>query len=501
MTVPAPPVRTRIAPSPTGDPHVGTAYTALFNLALARQRAGQFVLRVEDTDRERYRPESEQRVFEYLHWLGLTWDEGPDVGGPFGPYRQSERLPLYRAQGEQLVRAGQAYWCWCSRERLERIRQEQQARGEPPKYDRYCLGKTRVERAREPDFTEPPVLRLKVPDSGETSFTDLIRGEISFQNALLDDQVLLKSDGFPTYHLAVVVDDHEMRISHVMRGEEWIPSTPKHVLLYQAFGWELPAFAHLPILRNVDRSKISKRRNPWAVLPWFREQGYLPEALLNFLALMGFSIPDPSQSGETREVFGFDEVVQHFAFDRFSTTSPVFDLAKLDWLNGVYIRGLPLNELLARVTPYLEAAGYPVRGREGYLLRCLALEQERLKRLGEAPQALEFFLRDDLRYPRELLIPKGWTLEQAEEALALTRALIEPVEQLEAEPLEAAARALAAERGWKTGSYFGLLRVACTGRTAAPPLFATLAVLGRDRVLTRLCQAQELLAQPTPEAR
>ena len=494
MTADAVAVRTRVAPSPTGDPHVGTAYTALFNLALARQRGGRFVLRVEDTDRERYRQESEQRVFEYLRWVGLGWDEGPDVGGAYAPYRQSERLPLYREHGERLVTSGNAYWCWCSRERLEALRKEQQARGEPPKYDRRCLHLSRAERARLPGYTDDGVLRLRVPDAGETRFTDLIRGEIGFQNALIDDQVLLKSDGYPTYHLAVVVDDHAMAISHVLRGEEWIPSTPKHVLLYQAFGWDPPAFAHLPILRNTDRSKISKRRNPWAVLPWFRAEGYLPEALLNFLALMGFSIPGDPDPSETREVFGLEEVVRYFAFERFSTTSPVFDLAKLDWLNGVYIRGLPLEELARRVEPFLREAGFDVAGREEYARRCLALEQERLKRLAEAPRALEFFLRENLDYPSELLTPKGWTAAQALEALGATLPLLEGEGELEARALEARIRALASAQGWKTGPYFGSLRVAITGRTAAPGLFDTMAALGRARVSRRVREAIQRLA-------
>ncbi len=480
-------VRTRIAPSPTGDPHVGTAYVALFNLAFARQQGGSFVLRVEDTDRERYRAESEQRVFDYLRWLDLRWDEGPDVGGEFGPYRQSERRPLYRQRAELLIESGHAYWCWCSRERLEQARAEQQARGESSKYDRMCLGLTRQERERLPGFADTPVLRLRVPDGGETGFTDLIRGEISIANHTIDDQVLLKSDGYPTYHLAVVVDDHEMRISHVMRGEEWISSTPKHVLLYRAFGWELPRFAHLPILRNVDRSKISKRKNPWAILPWFQEQGYLPEALVNFLALMGFSVPEDDTPRVAPEVFGTDALVRHFSFERFSTTSPVFDLDKLDWMNGFYIRSLELADLTRRIVPFLRAAGCTLDEHDPALARYVALEQERLKKLSEAPHALEFFLRDDIEAPTPLLIPKGWTANQAIEAFDATLELLREAGALD-DPAaaEAKSRALSAERGWKTGLYFGLLRVAITGRTAAPPLFVTMAALGQDRVVARL---------------
>lgn len=493
MFVPRHPVRVRIAPSPTGDPHVGTAYTALFNLAFARQQGGAFVLRIEDTDRNRFVEESERKIFEYFQWLGLEWDEGPDVGGPYAPYRQSERKQLYEEHAERLVEAGTAYRCWCTPERLERVRREQQARGEPPKYDRFCLGKSKAERRQHPDFSERSVIRMLVPSEGRTSFVDLIRGEIAFENRLLDDQVLLKSDGFPTYHLAVVVDDFLMEISHVIRGEEWISSTPKHVLLYRFFGWEPPAFAHLPLLRNRDRSKVSKRRNPWAVLPWFAEQGYLPEALLNFLGLMGFSVPDPNEPGGTREIFGFQDIVKSFSFDRFSTTSPIFDLDKLDWLNGVYIRRLTPRELTARLVPFLERAGLPAGEQLDYVDQIVPLVQERLRKLSEGPALVDFFFAEQLDYEPHLLVQKGSSPEEALLMVAAARRRLAEVSDWQAAALESALDEVGAERGWKRGTFFMTLRVAVTGKTATPPLDQTMQVLGRRRVLERLADAEERL--------
>jgi glutamyl-tRNA synthetase len=284
------PVRVRVAPSPTGDPHVGTAYMSLFNLAFARQQGGQFLLRIEDTDRARYVESSEQQIFDTLHWLGLDWDEGPDKGGPFAPYRQSERSDTYRQYVDELLADGHAYHCWCSTERLAQMREEQQKAKLPTGYDRLCVGKTREERSALPGFSDKPVVRMLIPDDAPLVFDDVIRGEVKAPRP--DDQVIVKADGFPTYHLANVVDDHLMGITHVVRGEEWISSTPKHVLLYDWLGWDRPAFAHMPLLRNTDKSKISKRKNPAARLLWFQEEGYLPEALRNFLARMGYSQPN-----------------------------------------------------------------------------------------------------------------------------------------------------------------------------------------------------------------
>jgi glutamyl-tRNA synthetase len=479
------PVRLRIAPSPTGDPHVGTAYIALFDMAFARRHGGQFILRIEDTDRARYVDQSEQNIFELLRWLGLAWDEGPDVGGPYGPYRQSERLDTYQQYADQLIASGHAYRCWCSPERLERIRKEAQARKEPFKYDRYCLGKSEDGRRALGETSERSVVRMLVPDEGVTAFDDLIRGRIEFENRLIDDQVLLKGDGFPTYHLAVVVDDHLMRISHITRGEEWISSTPKHVLLYQWLGIPMPRFAHFPLLRNENRSKVSKRKNPWATLGWFRDEGFLPEALLNFLALMGWSMPDG------REIFTLDEFIQNVDLDRISPTGPIFDLNKLDWLNGHYIRQLPLSELAARVRPFLERAG--IVPNDPPLERVLPLIHERLKRLGEAPELLQFFYAGHPEYEPSLLVPKGLDRSTVASLLADATAVVRDAPSFEHGVLEASLRELAASRNVKTGQLFMTLRVASTFSNVSPPLFETMEALGRERVLVRLATAQRRL--------
>jgi glutamyl-tRNA synthetase len=474
------PVRTRIAPSPTGPPHVGTAYIALFNLAYARGRGGRFILRLEDTDRVRYSQQSEFAIYDSLRWLDLRWDEGPEVGGLYGPYRQSERLPIYHEHVERLIGWGRAYRCWCAPERLERERKAAQARKVPYKYDRFCLGKTEAERRREPDFTERSVVRMRVPDGGVTSFVDLIRGEIAFENRLIDDQVLLKSDGFPTYHLAVVVDDQLMKISHVARGEEWISSTPKHVLLYDWFGWEKPAFAHFPILRNTDRSKVSKRRNPWATLPWFREQGFLPEALDNFLALMGWSMPDG------REIFTLQDVIESFDFDRVSTTSPVFDLEKLEWLNGIYLRALSTEEFFARTAPFLAHAGFDPALARARLAPVLADLQERTKRLAEAPGAVSFVFRDELGYAPEMLVARKSTPAEAQRLLRAALERLESLPDFSTEALDRGLHELAEQLGVRAGTLFTPIRVAATGRLQAPPLFSTLAAIGRESALHRL---------------
>ena len=312
--------RLRVAPSPTGDPHVGTAYVSIFDLAFARQQGGSFILRIEDTDRARFQADSEQQLYDTLHWLGLDWDEGPDKGGPFAPYKQSERLNTYKPYAEQLLADGHAYLCWCSAERLAQMREVQQKTKQPTGYDRMCLGKTREERAQLPGFTETPVVRMLIPDDVPLEFDDLIMGCTKAPRP--DDQVIVKADGFPTYHLAVVVDDHLMEITHVVRGQEWISSTPKHLLLNQWLGFEAPRFAHIPLLRDEKKAKISKRKSPWAKLTWFQEQGYLPEALVNFLALQGHP-PIIEADGTERETFSFEEYSTNIAWNKNKPTGAV----------------------------------------------------------------------------------------------------------------------------------------------------------------------------------
>jgi glutamyl-tRNA synthetase len=446
---------------------------SLFNLAFVRQQGGQFVLRIEDTDRARYREDSEQQIYDTLHWLGLGWDEGPDRGGPFAPYRQSERLDTYRPHVEELLAQGRAYLCWCTPERLAEMRAQQQRAKQPTGYDRLCLGKTSAERAQLPGCAESPVVRMLVPDDPPLTFDDLIRGEVNAPRP--DDQVILKTDGFPTYHLAVVVDDHLMGITHVVRGEEWISSTPKHLLLYDWLGWERPAFAHMPLLRNVDKSKISKRKNPAARLSWFVEEGFLPEALRNFLGLMGYSLPDG------REIFGFDEMVESFAWKRVNAVGPVFDLDKLHWLNGHYIRALPLGDLAERIVSYIGVDGEAA----DVVRRATPLVQERMSVLREAREMLGFLLVDEVLVEPEAAA-KQLTAAQRP-VVEAARAALEEVADWTAAPIEAALReAVVDGLGLKPKHAFGPIRVAVTGRTVSPPLFESLELLGRTRTLHRL---------------
>ena len=333
-------IRTRIAPSPTGDPHVGTAYVALFNMAFAHSQGGQFLLRIEDTDQARSTPESEKAILDALHWLGLDWDEGPDNGGDKGPYRQSERSDIYREHADQLVDSGHAFRCFCTPERLDELRKTQMENKEQLGYDGHCMHLDESEVAERVAKGESHVVRMKVPREGQCTFNDMLRGEISIDWTQIDLQILLKADGMPTYHLANVVDDHLMEISHVIRGEEWINSAPKHILLYQYFGWETPVFCHLPLLRNVDKSKLSKRKNPTSIL-YYQRMGYLPEALLNYLGRMGWSMPDE------REKFTLEQMLEVFDIQRVSLGGPVFDVEKLSWLNGMWIRDELTDDQLA----------------------------------------------------------------------------------------------------------------------------------------------------------
>ena len=498
--------RLRVAPSPTGDPHVGTAYMSLFNLAFARQQGGSFVLRIEDTDRVRFRADSEQQVFDTLHWLGLTWDEGPDVGGPCAPYRQSERLDTYRPYVERLLAEGHAYHCWCSTERLAEMRDKQQKLKLPTGYDRLCHGKTAEERSLLPGFNETPVVRMLVPDDVQLHFDDLIRGRVSAPRP--DDQVILKGDGFPTYHLAVVVDDHEMGITHVVRGEEWISSTPKHVLLYRWLGLEAPAFAHMPLLRNTDKSKISKRKNPAARLTWFQEQGYLPEALVNFLALLAYP-PKQDAEGNDVEVFTFAEFSEDFDWRKVNPVGPIFDLKKLEWLNGVYIRDLEVGDLASRLLPYLERdgvlSGNPSLGELARLKSVTALIQTRMALLSEASALVApFYVADDaLEIAQDA---RAQLKDDADKVLATAIGVLEGIDDTgtgvlgsesgwNAAAIEAALRtAIVDGLGIKPKFAFGPLRTAVSGQRISPPLFESMEILGKTSTLTRLRRLHEELA-------
>jgi glutamyl-tRNA synthetase len=468
----------RVAPSPTGDPHVGTAYVSLFNYALRRKRGGRFILRIDDTDRARYRADSEAAILKELAWLGLSWDEGPDVGGPAGPYRQSERTELYRQAAEELIQKGAAYRCDCSPERLEKLREEQQKRKEQPRYDGHCR-----------NLAVPPgpphVVRLKVPHEGETTFRDGLRGRITIAHQTIDDQVLMKSDGYPTYHLATVVDDHRMGVTHILRAEEWINSTPKHVLLYQAFGWPLPEWYHLPLLRNPDRSKISKRKNPTSIT-WYRESGFLPEAMLNFLALMGFAL------GEDREVFSLEEFVQAFEPDAIKASGPIFDLAKLEWLNGVYIRQLAPAELARRIR---EASPLARDADPAKVLATVPLVQERMKKLTEFEELCDFLFREPAAPAVADLVPKGRTPAESATMLGRARETLATA-PFEAKPLEEALRQLAEASGWKARDLLMTLRFAVSGKKVTPPIIESMCVLGRETCVARAAAAAALLENP-----
>ncbi len=475
-------VRTRIAPSPTGDPHVGTAYVALFNYALAKKHGGQFILRIEDTDRTRSNTASEEMIFEALRWLGLEWDEGPDVGGPSGPYRQSERSEIYTEHVERLVASGDAYPCFCTRERLTELRAHQRENKLALGYDGFCRQVVPEEAAARRSAGEEHVIRLAMPDEGESTVVDLLRGTISIDNAQVDDQVLVKSDGFPTYHLANVVDDHLMGITHVIRAEEWISSLPKHVRLYEAFGWDLPVFCHLPLLRNADKSKISKRKNPVS-LNHFKRAGFLPEAMLNYLALMGWTMPDE------REEFSLDRFISEFTLERISLGGPVFDLDKLTWLNGKYLRELEAAEILERLKEQWLS--------DEYLLKVLPLAHERIDTLQDFFAYAGFFFTGDVEYDekaRTKLLAKG---KNGPQTAKLFRGLLEdfmdPILVWTVESIEDALRRFCEKNEVTAKEVFMAVRVAVTGRTATPPLFDTMAVLGKEVCRSRMRRAMEVL--------
>lgn len=475
----------RIAPSPTGDAHVGTGYIALFNYAFAKQQGGKFLLRIEDTDQARSTKESEAAILDALRWLGISWDEGPDVGGPNGPYRQSERLDIYREHAELLVEKGHAYWCSCTPERLAELRKEQMARKENPGYDGRCRDRDPAEVKREIEAGAPAVIRLKTPREGETRFVDRLREEIAIPNAEVDDQVLLKSDGFPTYHLANVVDDRLMGVTHVIRGEEWISSTPKHVMLYEAFGWEMPEFIHLPLLRNADKSKVSKRKNPVS-LSYYREAGYLPDVVVNFLGMMAFTFEDG------REIFSLQDFVENFTLERISLGGPVFDQAKLLWLNGRYLREKRSDEDFVR---YLKEQLFS----DEYLRQIVPLVKERVEKSEDFISYAPYFFTGEVEaYNEGDLILKGKDKKQSVKIWEDLAERIDRCVEFTHENVEAALRAHCEELGQKPRDYFMPVRLMITGRKATPPLFETMAVLGRERSRHRVRQAIQKLKSYTP---
>ena len=473
-------VVTRIAPSPTGDPHLGTAYQALFDFVFARQNGGQFIVRIEDTDQKRYSAESEARILEALSWLGLAHDQGPDVGGPHGPYRQSERLPLYRARADDLLARGAAYRAFETPEELAALRAQAQAAGGVIQVPSRALSPEQA--GARAAAGEAHVVRLKVPREGQTVVKDALRGDVRFDNAGLEDAVLLKSDGFPTYHLGVVVDDADMRVTHAVRGEEWISSAPLHVLLYQAFGWPQPVWVHLPLLRNPDKTKLSKRKGNTS-LEWFRAQGVLPEALLNYLGMMGWSMPDG------REVFGVQDMTQHFSWDRVSLGGSVFDLAKLYWLNGKYLREvLSLDELTGRLHAFLAERGVEVPC-DGYFRQVVAMLAPRIETLGEFWDKAPYFWTEDYPFTDRALGLIG----DARELLPALRDALAQAEDFSPETTEPLLRGFAEAAGLKPGKVMQPLRAALAGTSESPGMFEMLEALGKERTLARIDRA---LGQP-----
>ncbi len=472
-------VRVRYAPSPTGALHLGGARTALFNYLFARQSGGRFLLRIEDTDRTRYVPESPAQIQEGLRWLGLNWDEGPGIGGPHAPYVQSERLDHYRAAAAALVTRGGAYRCFCTPQRLQAMRAEQRARKEPERYDRRCAALSPAEAERRAAAGEPHVVRQRIPE-GVTTLHDLVLGDVSFNNDTLDDHVLLKSDGWPTYHLAFAVDDHDMQISHIIRGVDWLPSAPKHLLLFEGFGWALPQFGHLPLVLGADRQRLSKRHGAKDVLD-YRKSGYLPEAIINFVAFLGWS------PGTEEEIFTIEELISRFSLGKIQPSPAVANLGRLDWLNGQFIRRLAPGDLAGRISQWMPGTDSQA------LLPLIPLVQERLRTLAEAPQMLDFFFHAPDSYEVTQLVPKNRDEAATRGALDAAIATLQPLDGWAHDRVEQALRSKAEQIGWTARDFFMTLRVAVTGKPVTPPLIESITYLGKNAVISRLQRARDWL--------
>ena len=465
-------VRVRIAPSPTGEPHVGTAYIALFNYLFAKKHGGEFILRIEDTDATRSTPEFEQKVLDALKWTGLAWSEGPDVGGPYGPYRQSDRKHIYGEYVEKIVAAGHGFRCFCTPERLEEMRAAQRAAGKAPKYDGHCLNLTAEEVTRRMAAGEPSVVRMKVPTEGSCKFHDGVYGDVEIPWDAVDMQVLLKADGMPTYHMANVVDDRLMKITHVARGEEWLASVPKHILIYRYLGWEAPQFMHLSLMRNADKSKLSKRKNPTSI-SYYSALGYLPEALMNFLGLFFMQI------AEGEELMTMDELAEKFDPENLSKAGAIFDVQKLDWLNGRWLREkLTPDEFVARVFGWASENGRLTDG--------LKLAQSRIGKLGELPPLASFLLASDVGLAPASFAGIKAPPKETLDVLETVQADLEKIVEWTVESIEAELRAIAERTGRKLKVITAPLFVAMSGSQRSLPLFDSMALLGRSVVRQRL---------------
>ena len=485
-----------MAPSPTGPLHIGTARTSLYNFLAARHAGGTYVLRIEDTDAARSTVDFERDIIENLHWLGITWDEGPQVAGgddvgPHGPYRQSQRMERYAGEADRLLASGDAYRCWCTPEELEAVRREQEAHKEPPRYNRRCLNLTDAERSAFEAEGRASVIRFSV-EPEKIRFDDLVRGEVEFDNALLGDFVIVRNDGVPLYHFVVVVDDEAMEISHVIRGEDHLSNTPKHIALIRALGYREPRFGHIPLILNADRTKMSKRKSQTSMTA-YREEGYLPEAMVNFLAFLGWS------PGTEEEMFTLDQLVGRFEIERVHKGGAIFDRDRLDHLNGVYIRSLSDEQLALRLRPWV-----PDAVPDADLVRIVPLVKERLVKLGDIHELVAFVWEPDdvvaSWYAAELLVPKKASVDDARAALDGARSLLSEIDDADfsADLLEQRAREAADAAGIKAGAFFTPIRVAVTGRTVSPPLFESLELLGRDRSLARIEIALHKLSEVSP---
>ena len=487
MTDPTP-ARVRFAPSPTGRFHIGGARTALYDFLLARQTGGQFILRIEDTDRKRFIPGAEEEIMDSLRWLGLEWDEGPDIGGPFGPYNQSERTQIYKQHAEILVERGNAYPCFCSPERLSQVRKQQSKIKQPPRYDGLCRRLAPEEAQARVQAGESHVIRFKTPRDGSTTAVDLLRGPITVENANLDDYILLKSNGFPVYHLAAIVDDYLMKITHVLRGSEWLPTFPLHVLIYQAMGWDQPIWVHLSVFLNPSgKGKMSKRHAGVKAIYVLdlKQMGYLPEGLLNWISLMGWSFDDHT------EFFSIQELIEYFSLQKLNPSPAAVDYKKLDHFNGRHIRDLPTEDLAHRMRPFYETAGLVVD--DAQLSQIAPLVQERIRTLEEAVEISGFFFRDTVKPDPAQLIGKNMTPSESAKAIRQAYQVIEALPSMDIEPLETALRFLADEISLKAGQLFGILRVAVTGQRVSPPLIESMAYIGKVEVLARIERSIALL--------
>ena len=491
--------RVRFAPSPTGLTHLGSARTALYNYLIAQQSDGVFILRIEDTDQKRYDPQAEQDLIDSLRWLGVKWDEGPDVGGPHAPYHQSKRMEIYRKYAEELVAKGKAYYCFCTPQELEQVRKQQQANKQQPHYSGRCRDLPAEDAQQRVKAGESHVIRFKAPKSGSITVTDKLRGEITVENRSIDDRVLLKSDGHAVYHLAAMVDDHEMGITHVLRGEEWLPSLPLHAHIYEAFGWEQPIWVHLSVfLKPSGKGKMSKRDTEQMRLTGqsifikdLAAMGYLPEGVVNWIALMGWSYDDHT------EFFPMQDLVEKFDLEKMNPSPAAIDFKKLDHFNGLHIRALSEKELAKRLVPYFETAGYAVDAKQ--LAPIIPIIQTRMTTLDEGPQLAGFFFQEEVEPSVDMLIGKGLTATASAAALRKALGILEVLPEFNAASAEEPMRAVADELGLKAGQLFGMLRNVVTGQEVSPPLFESMEIVGRETVIARLQRAIKALERPGEE--